>query len=255
MNKPAAPKLAANLSRAQKHLKRFQARPALHVIAGEATASRSGETFESLDPTSNAVLCRVASGNAEDIDRAAIAAAAAFEMWSRIPGSKRRTILHAIADNIVARAEEIALIESSDTGQPIRYMSKAALRGAENFRFFADRAPNARDGLSLPDEHHLNYTLRQPIGPVGIITPWNTPFMLSTWKIAPALAAGCTVVHKPAEWSPVTADLLAKLVKQAGVPDGVFNTVHGFGEEAGRALTEHPAIKAIGFVGERATGS
>ena len=92
-------------------------------------------------------------------------------------------------------------------------------------------------------------------GPVGVITPWNTPFMLSTWKIAPALAAGCTVVHKPAEWSPVTADLLAKLVKQAGVPDGVLNTVHGIGEEAGKALTEHPAIKAIGFVGESATGS
>ena len=94
-----------------------------------------------------------------------------------------------------------------------------------------------------------------PIGPVGVITPWNTPFMLSTWKIAPALAAGCTVVHKPAEWSPVTADMLAKLVKEAGVPDGVLNTVHGIGEEAGKALTEHPAIKAIGFVGESATGS
>src|SRR4029077_8820526 len=94
-----------------------------------------------------------------------------------------------------------------------------------------------------------------PIGPVGVITPWNTPFMLSTWKIAPALAAGCTVVHKPAEWSPVTADMLAKLAGDAGLPDGVLNTVHGFGEEAGKALTEHPAIKAIGFVGESATGS
>ena len=259
MNKPAAPKLAANLSRAQKHLKHFQARPALHLIAGEAVPSHSGETFESLDPTSNDVLCRVALGNAEDIDRAAIAAAAAFEMWSRIPGSKRRTILHAIADNIVARAEEIALIESSDTGQPIRYMSKAALRGAENFRFFADRAPNARDGLSLPDEHHLNYTLRQPIGPVGIITPWNTPFMLSTWKIAPALAAGCTIVHKPAEWSPLSAVLLAEIIDDTirahGLPPGVINLVHGFGETAGKALTEHKLIKAIAFVGETATGS
>ena len=117
MNKPAAPKLVSNLSLARKHLARFEANPALHLIGGEAVASRSGETFESLDPTSNAVLCRVAAGNADDIDRAAIAAAAAFETWSRIPGSKRRTILHAIADNIVARAEEIALVESSDTGQ------------------------------------------------------------------------------------------------------------------------------------------
>jgi 5-carboxymethyl-2-hydroxymuconic-semialdehyde dehydrogenase len=147
------------------------------------------------------------------------------------------------------------VLESWDTGQPIRFMAKAALRGAENFRFFADRAPRARDGLNLPAGEHWNLSTRVPIGPVGVITPWNTPFMLSTWKIAPALAAGCTVVHKPAEWSPVTADLLVRLMHEAGLPDGVVNTVHGIGEEAGRALTEHPAIKAIGFVGESATGS
>ena len=113
----------------------------------------------------------------------------------------------------------------------------------------------ANDGLSLPTDTHLNYTIRQPIGPVGVITPWNTPFMLSTWKIAPALAAGCTVVHKPAEWSPLTATLLSEICLDAGLPPGVLNTVHGFGEDAGRALTEHPDIKAIGFVGESATGS
>jgi 5-carboxymethyl-2-hydroxymuconic-semialdehyde dehydrogenase len=134
-------------------------------------------------------------------------------------------------------------------------MSKAAIRGAENFRFFADRAPNARDGLSLPADEHLNYTLRQPIGPVGVITPWNTPFMLSTWKIAPALAAGCTVVHKPAEWSPYTAMMLAEIAHEAGLPAGVLNTVNGLGEEAGKALTEHPEIRAIAFVGESLTGS
>jgi 5-carboxymethyl-2-hydroxymuconic-semialdehyde dehydrogenase len=134
-------------------------------------------------------------------------------------------------------------------------MSKAAVRGAENFRFYADRAPGANDGLSLPTDTHLNYTIRQPIGPVGVITPWNTPFMLSTWKIAPALAAGCTVVHKPAEWSPLTAVLLSEICLEAGLPPGVLNTVHGFGEDAGKALTEHPDIKAIGFVGESATGS
>jgi 5-carboxymethyl-2-hydroxymuconic-semialdehyde dehydrogenase len=129
------------------------------------------------------------------------------------------------------------------------------LRGAENFRFYADRAPNAADGLSLPTDTHLNYTMRQPIGPVGVITPWNTPFMLSTWKIAPALAAGCTVVHKPAEWSPLSATLLAEICLEAGLPAGVLNVVHGMGEDAGRALTEHPDIKAIGFVGESSTGS
>jgi 5-carboxymethyl-2-hydroxymuconic-semialdehyde dehydrogenase len=172
-----------------------------------------------------------------------------------MPGDERRGLLHRIADAIEANARDIALIESFDTGQPLRFMSKAAIRGAENFRFFADRAPAARDGLSLPAREHVNYTVRQPLGPVAVITPWNTPFMLSTWKIAPALAAGCTVVHKPAEWSPCSAALLVDLAHEAGLPHGVFNTVNGLGETAGKALTEHPAIKAIAFVGESVTGS
>jgi 5-carboxymethyl-2-hydroxymuconic-semialdehyde dehydrogenase len=107
----------------------------------------------------------------------------------------------------------------------------------------------------MPDRHHMNYSIRRPLGPVGVITPWNTPFMLSTWKIAPALAAGCTVVHKPAEWSPCTASMLAEIALEAGLPAGVLNTVHGLGETAGKALTEHAAIAAIAFVGEAATGS
>ena len=109
--------------------------------------------------------------------------------------------------------------------------------------------------LSLPATEHMNYTVRQPIGPVAVITPWNTPFMLSTWKIAPALAAGCTVVHKPAEWSPLTAMLLAEIMTEAGVPPGVVNLVNGIGEEAGKMLTEHPAIRATAFIGESKTGS
>ncbi len=170
-------------------------------------------------------------------------------------GDKRRAQLHRIADLIEERAEEIALCECWDTGQAYRFMSKAALRGAENFRYFADLAPSARDGQSLPTASYLNVTSRAPIGPVGVITPWNTPFMLSTWKIAPALAAGCTVVHKPAEFSPLTARLLAEICHEAGLPAGVLNLVNGMGEEAGRALTEHPDIKAIAFVGETKTGS
>src|SRR5919201_829542 len=166
-----------------------------------------------------------------------------------------KKLLHRVADAIEDNADDIAVLECIDTGQAYRFMAKAAIRAAENFRFFADKCAEARDGLNTPSDEHWNISTRVPIGPVGVITPWNTPFMLSTWKIAPALAAGCTVVHKPAEWSPVTADLLAKLCKQAGLPDGVLNTVHGFGEEAGKALTEHPAIKAIGFVGESTTGS
>ena len=226
-----------------------------HMIDGKIVPSISGETFETKSPVDGAVLATVARGNAEDIDRAATAAALAFKAWRDMPAAMRKKLLHRVADAIEDRADDIAVLECIDTGQAHRFMAKAAIRAAENFRFFADKCAEARDGLNTPSEEHWNISTRVPIGPVGVITPWNTPFMLSTWKIAPALAAGCTVVHKPAEWSPVTADLLAKLAKQAGLPDGVLNTVHGIGEEAGKALTEHPAIKAIGFVGESATGS
>ena len=134
--------------------------------------------------------------------------------------TRARSCCTSIADAIVARAEEIAFVECMDTGQALRFMAKAALRGAENFRFFADRAPEARDGQTLRAAGQINITTRAPIGPVGIITPWNTPFMLSTWKIAPALAAGCTVVHKPAEFSPLTARLLVEIAEEAGLPQG-----------------------------------
>ena len=258
MNKPLAnDALTDNLRKAQSFLARFKSGPVPHRIGGEAVTGT--ETFDNFDPTDNSVLCKVASGGAAEIDRAARAAEEAFKVWRTVPGEKRRALLHTIADRIEARAEEIALIESVDSGQAIRYMAKAALRGAENFRFYADKAPEANDGLSLPTETHLNYTIRQPIGPVGVITPWNTPFMLSTWKIAPALAAGCTIVHKPAEWSPLTAVILSEIMSEvfegAGLPKGIVNLVHGFGESAGKALTEHPAIKAIAFVGESITGS
>jgi 5-carboxymethyl-2-hydroxymuconic-semialdehyde dehydrogenase len=226
-----------------------------HMINGKVAPSISGQTFETKSPVDGAVLASVARGNAEDIDYAATIATEAFKSWRATPTSMRKKLLHRVADAIEDHAEDIALLECIDTGQAYRFMAKAAIRAAENFRFFADKCESARDGLNTPSDEHWNVSTRVPIGPVGVITPWNTPFMLSTWKIAPALAAGCTVVHKPAEWSPVTADLLAKLAKQAGVPDGVLNTVHGFGEEAGKALTEHPAIKAIGFVGESTTGS
>ncbi len=244
--------LAANLEALRRHLPRY-AMGINHHIAGEAV--RSDSTFETRSPVDSSLIAPVARGSSTDVDRAAKAAAAAFPAWRAMKGDDRKALLHAIADAIEARADEIAVLESWDTGQPIRYMAKAAMRGAENFRFFADRAPDARDGQALQSPDLLNYTMRVPIGPVGVITPWNTPFMLSTWKIAPALAAGCTVVHKPAEWSPVTASLLVEIAESAGLPKGVWNVVHGLGEEAGKALTEHPAIKAVGFVGESATGS
>ncbi|MGO9262218.1 MAG: 5-carboxymethyl-2-hydroxymuconate semialdehyde dehydrogenase [Bryobacteraceae bacterium] len=248
-------KLEANLIKAEGFLDRFRATGVLNQIAGEALPALSGDTFESISPVDLKPICRVARSGAEDVHRAAMAAKAAFPAWAAMPGEKRKTLLHGIADAIEARAEEIALVESMDTGQTLRFMSKAALRGAENFRFFADRAPEARDGKAMQAPDQFNYTTRVPIGPVGIITPWNTPFMLSTWKIAPALAAGCTVVHKPAEFSPLSARLLVEIAEEAGLPQGAWNLVNGFGEEAGKALTEHPDIKAIAFVGETRTGS
>jgi len=244
-----------NRDAAHRSLARFAADPLPHLIGGASVASTSGETFDNHSPIDGALLGAVAAGDAADVDAAAQAAHAAFRAWSSTPGPRRRAVLHAVADLIVERQHEIAVTECVDTGQTMRFMSAAAVRGAENFRFFADRAPGASDGLALPTDDFVNYTTRHPIGPVGVITPWNTPFMLSTWKIAPALAAGCTVVHKPAEWSPYTAHLLAEIALEAGLPPGVLNTVHGMGETAGKALTEHPLVKAIAFVGESATGS
>lgn len=246
---------ADNTAAASTHLARFAQSPLRHLIAGEAVDSNSGQTFENTSPIDGARLGDVAAGDAADIDRAARAAAAIANQWANTPGKQRQRILHDVADLITERAHQIAVTECVDTGQTMRFMSAAALRGAENFRFFADQAPNAANGLSLPDTDHINYTTRRAVGPVGVITPWNTPFMLSTWKIAPALAAGCTVVHKPAEWSPLTAALLSEIALEAGLPAGVLNTVHGMGETAGKSLTEHPDIAAIAFVGESATGS
>lgn len=246
--------LEDNLTLAAKHLPGLAAAPIGHLINGEYMQSES-ETFTTSSPIDGVLLATVAAGGAAEIDAAAKSSTQAFAEWSALPGTERKRILHNVADLIEERAAEIAVIESVDTGQPIRFMNAAAIRGAANFRFFADLAPTAGDGQSLHTPDHLNYTMRSPIGPVGVITPWNTPFMLSTWKIAPALASGCTVVHKPAEFSPLTAHLLAQIALDAGLPPGVLNVVHGMGETAGKSLTEHPDIKAIAFVGESHTGT
>ncbi len=246
--------LDTNIEKLAGFLARFKETGIKNRIAGEDVAGSAG-VFQSTSPVDKSVICDVAHGTDEDIDIAAKAAHAAFADWRDMPATERRRILLNVADAIEARAEEIALCECWDTGQTLRFMSKAALRGAENFRYFADQVVQARDGQHLKSPTLMNVTTRVPIGPVGVITPWNTPFMLSTWKIAPALAAGCTVVHKPAEDSPLSARLLVEIAEEAGLPKGVLNTVNGFGPDAGKALTEHPFIKAIAFVGESRTGS
>lgn len=243
-----------NSEKLASYLSRFKSTGILNRIAGEDKAGSAG-VFQSISPVDKSTICDIAKSTEQDINAAANAASDAFNRWRDTPATTRRRILLEIADSIEARAEEIALCECWDTGQALRFMSKAALRGAENFRYFADQVIQARDGQHLKSPTLMNITTRVPIGPVGVITPWNTPFMLSTWKIAPALAAGCTVVHKPAEDSPLTARLLVEIAEEAGLPKGVLNTVNGYGHDAGKRLTEHPLIKAIAFVGESRTGS
>ena len=246
--------LDTNITKLNGYLERFRETGIPNRIAGQDVGGSEG-VFQTTSPVDKSLICDVAHGSVKDIDAAANAASDAFAMWRDMPALERKKILIRVAEGIEARAEEIALCECWDTGQTIKFMSKAALRGAENFRYFADQVVQARDGQHLQSPTLINITTRKPIGPVGVITPWNTPFMLSTWKIAPALAAGCTVVHKPAEASPLTARLLVEIAEEAGLPPGVLNTVNGFGEGAGKALCEHPKIKAIAFVGESRTGS
>ncbi|WP_158971513.1 5-carboxymethyl-2-hydroxymuconate semialdehyde dehydrogenase [Chachezhania sediminis] len=244
-----------NIAKAQVYMAAFAAGGVLNHIDGASVPALSGKTMDTICPVDGTVLAQVAMSGAEDVDAAVAAARAAFPGWSKTPGAERRKILIKVAEAIEARADEIAFTECMDTGQALRFMSKAAIRGAANFRFFADQAPGAEDGTVTRTPTQMNTTSRRPIGPVGVITPWNTPFMLSTWKIAPALASGCTVVHKPAEFSPMTAKKLVEIAEEAGLPKGVLNVVNGLGETAGKRLTEHPDIRAIAFVGESRTGS
>jgi 5-carboxymethyl-2-hydroxymuconic-semialdehyde dehydrogenase len=241
-----------NLSRAENYLSRFKNVPLGHFVDGEFYSNQS--TFTNFTPVDNTSIGEVSEGTEADMDKACEAAKKAFPAWRDMSGAERKKLLHHFADKIVERADEIALVESMDCGQPIRFMKQAAIRGAANFRFFADKAAEAQNGLSLHQDEHTNFTIRTPIGPVGIITPWNTPFMLATWKIAPALASGCTIVHKPAEKTPLSAMLMAEIAKEAGLPDGVWNTVNGLGTTVGKRMTEHPAIKAVALVGDSATG-
>jgi 5-carboxymethyl-2-hydroxymuconic-semialdehyde dehydrogenase len=227
----------------------------LHYIGGKHVPSANGATFGVADPVTNQVYAQAAAGAAEDVQRAAEAASMAFETgpWPSMAARARAKVLNKIADAIESRAERISSLETFDTGLPITQAKGQAARAAENFRFFADViVAQHEEAFSTPAQ--LGYVLRRPRGVAGLITPWNTPFMLETWKLAPALASGCTVILKPAEWTPLSASLLPEIMAEAGVPDGVFNIVHGIGEEAGAALVAHPGVPLISFTGETVTG-
>ncbi|MGN6427777.1 MAG: 5-carboxymethyl-2-hydroxymuconate semialdehyde dehydrogenase [Leifsonia sp.] len=227
-----------------------------HFIDGAFVDSVSGATFDVLDPVSNETYVQAAAGQKEDIDLAVAAAKRAFESgpWPRMKPRERARILNRIADAVEAQDARLAELETFDTGLPITQALGQAQRAAENFRFFADLiVAQADDAYKVPGSQ-LNYVNRKPIGVAGLITPWNTPFMLESWKLAPALATGNTVVLKPAEFTPLSASLWAEIFRGAGVPDGVFNLVNGLGEEAGDALVKHPDVPLISFTGESRTG-
>lgn len=227
-----------------------------HYINGRWTEGARGETFETLDPSTNRVLARAWRGHVEDIDRAASAAHAAFQTWGHGKAKDRKKYLLKIASLIEKHGDELATIECLDAGQALKIVRAQIARTAENFSFYAEYAEKAMDGRTYPVDHEwLNYSLRVPVGPCGIITPWNAPMMLSTWRIAPALATGNTVILKPAEWSPLTAWKLAQIFQEADLPPGVFNVVQGFGEEAGAPLVAHPLVPLITLTGETTTGS
>jgi 5-carboxymethyl-2-hydroxymuconic-semialdehyde dehydrogenase len=226
-----------------------------HYINGRWSQGLRGEVFEALDPSTNRMLAMSCRGHAEDIDLAAQAAHKAFAKW-RLNAKDRRKYLLKIASLIEKHGDELAVIECLDAGQVLRIVRAQIARAAENFSFYADYAGKAMDGRTYPvDSEWLNYTVRVPVGVCGIITPWNAPLMLSTWRIAPALATGNTVILKPAEWSPLTAWKLAQIIEEADLPPGVFNVVQGFGEEAGAPLVAHPLVPLITLTGETTTGS
>ena len=229
-----------------------------HYINGQFVDGVVGRTFENISPFNNKRINDVAEGFKEDIDLAVAAAREAFDHgpWRTMKVEERLNYLLKIADLIEENAEEISYLESLDTGLPISQTKKQAARGAENFRFYVEMVKSRLVGEAYQvDGEFINYTIHKPLGVAGLITPWNAPFMLETWKIAPTLATGNTCVLKPAEWSPLTANKLAQIIDQAGLPKGVFNIVHGFGETAGASLVAHPDVQMISFTGETTTGA
>ncbi len=228
-----------------------------HFIDGRWTDSLSGKTFDVLEPVGNTAYATAAAGQQEDVDLAVAAARRAFTdgSWPQLQARQRSRVLHRIADLVEQSDARLAELETFDTGLPITQALGQAQRAAENFRFFADLVVAQSDDLYKVPGKQVNYVNRSPIGVAGLITPWNTPFMLESWKLAPALATGNTVVLKPAEFTPLSASLWAEIFREAGLPAGVFNLVNGFGEEAGDALVKHPDVPLISFTGESSTGS
>jgi 5-carboxymethyl-2-hydroxymuconic-semialdehyde dehydrogenase len=218
-----------------------------HWIGGERVASDS--TFDDVSPLDGQVIARVSRGGQAEAEAAVAAATAAFPAWAAMPPAERAAILHRVADGVEKRIEDLAQVETRDNGSLLRSHRRGVMpRVAMNVRFFADHLLQ----LSHPDfetRGHRNHVTWDPAGVTAIVTPWNAPLMLATWRIGPALAAGNTVVAKPPEWAPLTASLFADIAHEAGLPAGVFNVVQGLGTEAGAPLVAHPGVRRICFTG------
>lgn len=225
--------------------------PTEHWIAGERVGSTT--SFEDVSPIDERVIAEVARGGPAEVDAAVRAAREAFAVWGRTEPKRRAEILHRMADGVEANVERLAAVETRDNGSLLRSMRRSVIpRVARNLRFFADEL--LRLGEERVHEGHRERIAWDPAGVAAVITPWNAPLMLASWRFAPALAAGNTVVLKPPEWAPLTASLFADIAREAGLPDGAFNVVQGIGEEAGAALVAHPGVDRISFTGSVATG-
>jgi betaine-aldehyde dehydrogenase/5-carboxymethyl-2-hydroxymuconic-semialdehyde dehydrogenase len=222
-----------------------------HFIGGERVSSDT--TFTDVSPITEEPIAEVCRGGRHEADRAVGAAEQAFPAWAALGPAGRAEVLHRLADLIDASVEPLAAVECMDMAMLLRSLRARLInRCARNFRTYADLAV-AYEERAWSSNGTANRVVRMPAGPAVVITPWNAPLMLSTWKIAPALAAGCTVILKPAEWSPLSCSLLADLAREAGLPPGVLNVVQGIGEEVGAALVEHPRVRRISFTGSPET--
>jgi aminomuconate-semialdehyde/2-hydroxymuconate-6-semialdehyde dehydrogenase len=227
-----------------------------NLIGGKHIGPLSGRFIENINPATGEIICQTPDSGEKDVEIAVLAAKKAFADWSVTPAEKRFTILNRIAELIDENLETLALAETNDNGKPLWLSKKVDIpRASANFRFFATGIMHFHTEAHNMEDKAINYTLRQPIGVVACISPWNLPLYLFTWKIAPALAAGNCVVAKPSEITPITAFLLSKIVKAAGLPDGVLNIVHGKGDTTGEAMVKHPSIKAISFTGSTRAGA
>jgi aminomuconate-semialdehyde/2-hydroxymuconate-6-semialdehyde dehydrogenase len=228
----------------------------LHFIAGEMVPPSSGLFMANIEPATGKQYSETAAGDAQDVDRAVAAAVDAFPAWSQVPVADRSRYLLRMADLIEEDLERFARAESVDTGKPITLARKLDIpRAVSNLRFFATAVLHTSSEAHFTDGLAINYTLRKPRGVAGLISPWNLPLYLLTWKVAPALATGNTVVAKPSEVTPMTASLLAGVCRKAGLPPGVLNIVHGPGAQAGAALVAHPRVPTISFTGGTETGA